>query len=410
MDYPVLKKLYYKNREAYLKEATERPKSLSAVPLPLDIHGAPAYFVSCPELLRLVSECYRTAARLKEMVRRLPNVAHRFYQRNCLIDEVKLSLDLEGVRSTRKEISQLLDADSRSEEKARRLFGMVRKYEKLLDARNEVDLGGCAQIRQLYDELVRSEIAEEDLPDGRCFRNGPVSVVSATDKEKHQGLAPPEENIIRHMELALGLIENEKIPPLIAIALLHYFIGYIHPFYDGNGRLSRFISSYLLMRDFDELTALRLSYAIKDQKGKYYDAFDLVNDPKNKGDTTPFILMFLEIVLAAEESLIAKLDRGLEKLSFYLNLIGVLAQELGSDKMELLYVLIQNEMFGDEALPLKTLAEAANLSIGKARACLKQMAEVELGEAVQIKRDGHRYVYAVDLEKLETVCGEATGA
>ncbi|MBR3861645.1 MAG: Fic family protein [Oscillospiraceae bacterium] len=410
MDYPVLKKLYYKNREAYLKEATERPKSLSATPLPLDIHHAPAYYVNCPELVQLVSDCYRTAARLKEEVRRLPTVAHRFYQRNCLIDEVKLSLDLEGVRSTRKEISELLDAESRSEEKARRLFGMVRKYEKLLDEQNEVNLGGCAQIRQLYDELVRSEIAEKNLPDGRCFRNGPVSVVSATDKEKHQGLAPPEENIIRHMEAALGLIENEEIPPLIAIALLHYFIGYIHPFYDGNGRLSRFISSYLLMRDFDELTALRLSYAIKDQKGKYYDAFDLVNDPKNKGDTTPFILMFLEIVLAAEESLIAKLDRGLEKLSFYLNLIEVLVQELGSDKMELLCVLIQNEMFGDEALPLKTLAEAANLSIGKARACLKQMAEVELGEAVQIKRDGHKYVYSVDLEKLETVCGEATGA
>ena len=406
MEYPILKKLYYKDREAYYRESVERPKSLSATSLPLEIHNTPAYYLNCPELTSLLMKCYTLRDQIGNNARMLPSIALGFYRRNCLIDEVMLSLDLEGVRSTRKEIRDILDATDREQEKNKRLVGMVKKYWKLLTHDHDVDLSDCEHLRQLYDELVISEIAEKDLPDGKLFRKGFVSVVSATDKEKHKGVAPPEENIIRYMEKALELINGKDIPMLVSIALFHYFMGYIHPFYDGNGRLSRFISSYLLMEGFDKLTALRLSYAIKDQKNKYYDAFDIVNDPKNKGDTTPFILLFLEILVSAEESLIKKLEQGREKLEFYQKMIEVLLPQLGEDKMRLLDILIQNRMFGDEALSVTKLSEAANLSVGKTRACIKTMAEVDLGEAVQIKRDRHAYVYSVDLEKLENVCGE----
>lgn len=407
MEYPILKKLYYKDREAYSREAAERPRSLAAKSLPLEIHGAPAYYVNCPELTALLMRCYTLRDQLRSDSEKLPGVAYEFYKWNCLIDEVMLSLDLEGVRSTRKEIRAILDASAKESEKKKRLVGLVRKYARLLDDGNEVDLSGCGPLRQLYDELIADEIAKDELPDGQYFRKDYVSVVTATDKEKHQGVAPPEENIIRHMERALALFQDESIPTLFSIILFHYFFGYIHPFYDGNGRMSRFISSYLLMEHFDELTALRISYAIKEQRKKYYDAFDIVNDPKNKGDTTPFLLLFLEILAAAEESLIEKLERGMEKLRFYLEMIEVLGPELGDDKMELLYVLIQNRMFGDEDLTVKKLAEASGLKEGKTRELIKQMAEKELGEAISMKRDGHAYVYSVDLEKLETVCGEA---
>ena len=63
--------------------------------------------------------------------------------------------------------------------------------------------------------------------------------------------------------------------------------------YDGNGRLSRFISSYLLKREFNTLVALRLSYTIKNTKNEYYKAFDLCNNKKNMGELTFFSITFV---------------------------------------------------------------------------------------------------------------------
>ena len=408
MEYKALKTLYYKNREEYDRERNERPKSFSANSLPLDIHGAQAYYVDCQQLTLRLTECYTEARKLNGLLHSLPGVAQRFYLFNCVIDEIMLSNDLEGVRSTRKEIRAIIDADRKAGDKKARLEGMVKKYLRLLDDDDHIDLNDCEDIRSLYDELVAGEIAREDLPDGKIFRKGPVSVVTATDKEKHKGIAPPEENIIRHMEKAIAMLQDESIPALIRIALFHYFIGYIHPFYDGNGRLSRFISSFLLMKHLDELTALRLSYAIKEKKSKYYEAFDQVNDKKNAGDTTPFLLAFLEIILAAENSLNERISQGIDKLDYYVNAIGSLEKLLDPDEMKILYVLLLNRLFSPEPLGIAALADAVKMGKSKAREKLKQLIEklrkAAGAEVITTRREGHKYIYSIDLDELEKLC------
>ena len=65
------------------------------------------------------------------------------------------------------------------------------------------------------------------------------------------------------IELKVNDLNNDDINFLIRIAVFHYAFGYIHPFYDGNGRTSRFISSYLLSQRLEDLVSFRLSYTIK---------------------------------------------------------------------------------------------------------------------------------------------------
>lgn len=112
------------------------------------------------------------------------------------------------------------------------------------------------------------------------------------------------------MSKVIEILNSEQLPLLVRIAVVHYLIGYIHPFYDGNGRLSRLISRYMLQKDLNPLIALRLAYAIKNDKSQYYKAFDLCNDVKNRGDVTPFILMFLEMLEHADASIFTRLDEG----------------------------------------------------------------------------------------------------
>ena len=62
----------------------------------------------------------------------------------------------------------------------------------------------------------------------------------------HSGIYP-EEKLNEAMTAALDFLNDDNIDILIRISAFHYLFGYIHPFYDGNGRTSRFISSHLLL-------------------------------------------------------------------------------------------------------------------------------------------------------------------
>lgn len=93
----------------------------------------------------------------------------------------------------------------------------------------------------------------------------------------------PEEKINLMMTQALNILNDRDIIPILRIAIFHYLFGYIHPFYDGNGRTSRFISSYLLSKELNTLTGFGLSYAIKENISQYYKGFKTVNEKKIKG-------------------------------------------------------------------------------------------------------------------------------
>ena len=156
----------------------------------------------------------------------LPNIAINSYIIKSLKDEIALTNEIEGVRSTRKEIEDAID--SIKNDKSARFKGLVDKYFKLIS--NEIiPLNNCADIRTIYDALVLPEIEKENLPDGILFRKEPVQVVSATQKEKHRGIMP-ESKIIESLDVCLDFLKSDDIDSLIKISAFHYLFGYIHPF------------------------------------------------------------------------------------------------------------------------------------------------------------------------------------
>jgi Fic family protein len=140
-------------------------------------------------------------------------------------------------------------------------------------------------IREIYDHLIKDEINPNDKLDGSLFRNETVDVITSTGKNVHRGVYP-ESSIKTNLTTMINYLNNDPSPTLYKVAIAHYYFGYIHPFYDGNGRTSRYISSTYLMDELDKLTALTLSYSTNKSKKFYYDAFTSSNDPKNKGELT----------------------------------------------------------------------------------------------------------------------------
>jgi Fic family protein len=73
---------------------------------------------------------------------------------------------------------------------------------------------------------------------------------------------------------------EETLHPLELAALAHYKFVYIHPFYDGNGRVSRLLMNLILMQSGYPPVIINV-----EDKHEYYRTLQMAND----GDIRPFI-------------------------------------------------------------------------------------------------------------------------
>lgn len=398
MNYEPLAKLYYKDKSVYTKIYNERFNNEFSYHLPFEISGNKAFFIIDYQISRKIEEIYYISRQLDDILNQLPPIAFKYYINKNLIDEIMLTNDIEGVYSTRKEISQIIDMPDNSTKKVR-LMGLVKKYQKLING-EKIPLSSCNDIRLLFDEIVLNEIEEDEKPDGEIFRTGSVSVCTATDKEKHRGLYP-EKNLIDFLNKSLDFLTNENnVGPLVKIAVFHYLFGYAHPFYNGNGRTSRFISSYLLCNILNQSIALRISYTIKNDKNKYYKAFDICNDPKNKGDITPFIYSFIDIIKNAAKSSLENLESLKQRLEYYStiheNIYNFFENDLQS---KIVYILIQNALFSRKGVFIEELKHHLECSEATIRKNIKSL--IKHGLIITTEREKNKMLYELSLDDFE---------
>ena len=98
------------------------------------------------------------------------------------------------------------------------------------------------------------------------------------------------------------VIGNFEVEPLIAIPVFIHDFLCIHPFNDGNGRMSRLLTTLLLYRSgFFVGKYISLEAKIAKNKDLYYDALNRSQDGWHEGteDTVPFIKYILGTILAA---------------------------------------------------------------------------------------------------------------
>ncbi len=395
MGYTSLSKLYYKSKKEYSQLCEQRKKSETTHFLPIQIHKNQAFFCFCSEIYDLSAQIMTLDKYVSLLQQELPVMAIAQFAKKCLIDEIKLSCDIEHVYSTRKELSETLE--SLGKKRDGRFYGLVNKYSLL--NKEDLSLKSCSDIRKIYDELVFDEVASSDpenIPDGVIFRKNSVEVNSSSQKLIHRGVYP-EAEIIRTMEQALHIVDDLSIPALIRISIFHYLFGYIHPFYDGNGRTSRFISSYLLSQEFDFLIGYRLSYTIKENLTQYYKAFQECNDEKNCGDLTPFVIMFLSIIRDSFSNLLMALQKRSERLSYYRGKMGELGP-FSEDEDQFFDIVLQATLFSESGITRKELGEVLEISPSTVNKRLAKLRETGLLLENRVSRSS---VYTLDLEGMK---------
>ena len=402
MSRKTLKVLFHMGAKEYQEEYNNRYNDNDTIHLPVNIGDNSAFICQTPEIYKQIISIERMDKAVEAVANTLPQLAISQFASKCLIDEILLTNNIEGVHSTRKEIGEILQ-DLSTRNKRNRFVGLVAKYAALEDNQS-ISFKTCQDIRKVYDDIFYEEIKAtdpENLPDGEIFRKSGVEVQSATQKVIHKGLSP-ESKIIDTMNKSLAVLNNDDIDIFIRIAVFHYLFGFIHPFYDGNGRTSRFISSYLLSRQLNPLIGYRLSYTVKENISKYYKAFEVCNDPHNKAELTPFVEMFLDIVEKSLQQLLETLEEKKHKWEYYCQRISHLPNADKNDMSHLYGLLIQAALFSNIGISREELLTQLQLSENTLRSRLRLIPDTLL---IENRQKGRKY-YLLDLGAADKLFDE----
>lgn len=198
---------------------------------------------------------------------------------NTLTLDVLKSSEIEGEylekEQVRSSIARRLGIDiAGSVESERNVDGIV---ETMLDATQRFKVPLTAE--RLFDwhaalfPTGRSGMYKITVADWRKDSTGPMQVVSGPmGKEKVHYEAPESERVAIEMNEFLIWFENEKgLDSVLKAAIAHLWFVTIHPFDDGNGRITRAITDMLLARSDKSVQRFySMSAQIRVERKEYY--------------------------------------------------------------------------------------------------------------------------------------------
>ncbi|PNZ28579.1 Fic family protein [Staphylococcus rostri] len=240
-----------------------------------------------------------------------------------------------------------------------------------------------SDIRNVFDKMVSTEVKEKDMPDGVLFRKASVGVYDdSRNRWVHRNEAS-EQDIIEHLQSMLTFIKYDEAPQIFKIMASHFIFEYTHPFYDGNGRVGRYMLAKMLHDTLDAFTALTFSYTVNRNKQKYYKAFENTSHFYNKGELTSFIADMLGFVIEGQKHVLETFEHNQQLL----DQLRTALEKTTKDKYEMgvLFVLLQDKLFGSRysRISLKELTSVTGFSRNKVNAVIQKYEQ----QLVQLKRN-----------------------
>ncbi len=280
-DFLDLKKLRYKYPEIKLDELMFNLKNIFYSSLPIkDFKGNRAVYSK----ILCKTNMHPVKLLLKE-------------QKNASVseDEILSTLSIENINSTRESVRKVICGKAPETKDEEYVYGIKKGIEFVSDKTNKITE---ENLRKLYDIAVGNYTEKENklLPQS-LYRHDAVYIIGS--KVEHTGISHTKLN--DYMKNFVDFINSDfNDNELIKSAIIHFYMSYIHPYFDGNGRMARLLQMwYLVQNGFSSATVISFSRLINESKNKYYKAFSKVEQNFNYTQTldiTPFIVYFADNV------------------------------------------------------------------------------------------------------------------
>lgn len=264
------------------------------------------------EILSYVAQIHEHKGRQQVLLKQQPTELERLVE-IAKIQSTDASNEIEGIRTTNIRLKQLCaDKTTPRTRDEREIMG----YRDVLNTIHEnyeyIPLRP-SYILQLHRNLY--QYSEKGI--GGSFKNT-QNYISATDTQENTFVLftplPPYETpraIEQICDSYNRVIDTQEIDPLILIPVAIYDFLCVHPFNDGNGRMSRLLTTLLLYcAGYHVGKYISLESRIAKNKDLYYDALEASQGGwhENTDDPAPFIKYLLSVILAAYRELDERLE------------------------------------------------------------------------------------------------------
>lgn len=280
-----LKKMEYKYGRETIKEVNELAEATIYKNVNIkDFNGK--NLVYCQLLIDINDDTYKSL-----IVNKGP-----IYSKEKIENEIQSTLEIENIHSSRNSIRKIMQGQMPKTIDENKIYGIKRGLDFISNLNNSINE---ENLYKLYMATMGENIEDENkLIFGNYYRHDNVYVVG--DKMSHIGLNP--KFLPEYMNNFIKFINSDDgINKVIKSIIIHFYFAYIHPYFDGNGRMARLVHLwYLLQNGFNATLLTSFSNLIASTKNEYYKAFELVESNQVISgiiDVTPFISYFNKNVL-----------------------------------------------------------------------------------------------------------------
>ena len=194
------------------------------------------------------------------------------------IASIGSSTRIEGATLSDEEVKELLRSVSIGSLKDRdeqEVFGYYEVLELILESYSEIDIK-VNHIHHLHNLLLKASLKDEYHRGGFKQLSNKV-VANYPGGEQKVIFNTTEPHLVEHEMKSIvawtkAELESDNIHPLIVISTFVYEFLSIHPYQDGNGRLSRLLTTLLLLRNgYDFMMYASMETEIEKRKKQYYN-------------------------------------------------------------------------------------------------------------------------------------------
>ena len=266
------------------------------------------------------------------------------YIATSLSAEAISSSQLEGATTTEVVAREMLRKNRQPRSRSERMI--INNHHALQFIRNHLSVVLTPEFICEVQKIVTDGTLEHP-DDARRFRTSDdIRVINRTDgRIIHE--PPKAAKVPELIDAVCSFINRENtrpfVHPLIAAIALHFLIGYIHPFTDGNGRTARCLFYwYMLSKGYVQFAYLPISRVIVKAPAKYRDAYLATED--DDLDLTYFVQYLVRCIRKSRESFFRNLADEQKRRESLLQSIGKLPDISPRQEQILIYALDhQNE-------------------------------------------------------------------
>lgn len=229
----------------------------------------------------------------------------QLYLKNSLQEEAIASSQIEGAATTTQQAWEMLKRERKPKNEGEQMIFNNQRAIRFIIERHKESLSP-ELIVELHSILTAKTSAEACSGD---FRKTLVNVVDHVDGEI--AYVAPNASEVSGLVQSLCEFANtdaEFIHPILKASMLHFLIGFIHPFLDGNGRTARALFYWFMMKkEYSLIKHISISRAILDSRTQYDKAF--LKTEYDDNDMTYFLMYSIKGLRVAFESLVRFRDR-----------------------------------------------------------------------------------------------------